>query len=1162
MTTIKALYVDDEPELLEIGRLFLETAGDISIDTCTSPLAAQEKLRSGGYDAIISDYQMPVMDGIAFLKSVRSEFGTIPFILFTGRGREEVVIEAINNGADFYLQKGGAPKAQFAELAHKIRQAVQQKRAEASVHDHERREADIINFLPDATFAIDTQGFVIAWNRAMERMTGIAAESILGKDDYAYAIPFYRERRPILIDLVLKNDPATVAKYPFIKREGKTLFSEIAIPHFNDGSGATLWFTASPLYDTKGVIVGAIESIRDVTDRKRIETALLESNEKFREMADLMPQIIYETDDKGILTYANAVAFEMFGYPREDFARGLNVISMLAPEDRERGAQAFAGILSGRQTPGTGQEYRALRKDGSSFPVIIYTSPIRSGDRVTGARGIIIDISARKGVEVTLHERERFLTTLISNLPGFVYRCRNDRDWTMIYISEGCREMTGYAPEDFLNNRTLTWNDLVHPDHRERIWLKWQETLAKKEVVEDEYPIVTKAGETRWIWERGRGVYSDGGHLQFLEGFITDITARKWAENLLRAQYDLGKVLSAVHGFAGTLEACLDTAIRISDLDAGGIYVMDDGSGDMDLAVHRGLPATFVASASHYPADSPQVRLIMKGDPVYTRHRDAGVPLDPVRLEEGLRAIAIIPVLHEGRVIACLNIASHTLDEIPESSRHTLETIATQIGTAIANASVDELARRNRLNLAATFASIDDFIFVLDLEGRIITFNPVVTQRLGYTKDELAGQPVLAVHDGDREEVRSVVEDMLAGRCAVCPVLLLAKDGTRIPVETRVTRGTWDNRPVLIGISRDVAERERVEAALRKSEEQLSLVIAGSGAGLWDWNIPTVAVIFNERWAEIAGYTLAELEPVSFRTWTELCHPDDLKRSEALLQKHFTGESPAYEMEARMRHKDGHWVWVLDRGKVVEWDSGHRPVRMTGTHMDITRLKQMEEALRQANLKLNLLNSITRHDISNQLMALKGFLVLSKRSLQDPALAAEYITKEERIADILERQIVFTRYYQDMGVKEPVWQNVDGSVGKAESSFHMGKVKLDADRTDLDVFADPLFEKVFYNLIDNALRYGGERLTTIRISAQETEVGLVLVCEDDGAGISEGDRKHLFERGYGKNTGFGLFLVREILGITGITIRETSGAGHGARFEMLVPKGMYRARGK
>ena len=124
---------------------------------------------------------MPVMDGIEFLKRVRASGNTMPFIIFTGRGREEIVIQAFNEGADFYLQKGGEPLSQFAELGHKVQKAILQRRAEASIRDHERREADIINFLPDATFAIDTRGVVIAWNRAMERMTGVPAEQILGK---------------------------------------------------------------------------------------------------------------------------------------------------------------------------------------------------------------------------------------------------------------------------------------------------------------------------------------------------------------------------------------------------------------------------------------------------------------------------------------------------------------------------------------------------------------------------------------------------------------------------------------------------------------------------------------------------------------------------------------------------------------------------------------------------------------------------------------------------------------------------------------------------------------------------------------------------------------------------------------------------------------------
>ena len=205
--TIRVLYVDDEPSLLEVARVFLEKTREFRVDTSLSAKDALDSPAIHQCDAIVADYQMPEMDGIELLKVVRERFGELPFILFTGRGREEVVMEAINNGADFYLQKGGDPRAQFAELAHKIRQAVRGRQAERSLHDSERRLADIIDFLPDATFAIDNAGNVIAWNRAIEEMTGVPARDMLGRGNFEYAIPIYGSRRPILIDLVLKDDP-------------------------------------------------------------------------------------------------------------------------------------------------------------------------------------------------------------------------------------------------------------------------------------------------------------------------------------------------------------------------------------------------------------------------------------------------------------------------------------------------------------------------------------------------------------------------------------------------------------------------------------------------------------------------------------------------------------------------------------------------------------------------------------------------------------------------------------------------------------------------------------------------------------------------------------------------------------------------------------------
>ena len=229
--------------------------------------------------------------------------------------------------------------------------------------------------------------------------------------------------------------------------------------------------------------------------------------------------------------------------------------------------------------------------------------------------------------------------------------------------------------------------------------------------------------------------------------------------------------------------------------------------------------------------------------------------------------------------------------------------------------------------------------------------------------------------------------------------------------------------------------------------------------------------------------------------------------------------------------------------------------------IDITERKALQEAVQQANRKLNLLSSITRHDIINQLTVLTGYIRISHGYLDDKNTLVKFLEKADKAATIIEHHIRFTGEYEEMGVNAPAWQNVHEIVKKAMAGLHLGDIKVDVDRTDLQIFADPLCGKVFYNLIDNALRYGGESMKTIRFSSQESGTGLIILCEDDGVGIADDVKKRLFTRGFGKNTGLGLFLSREILSITGITITENGTEGKGARFEITVPNGNFRFTG-
>ena len=223
---------------------------------------------------------------------------------------------------------------------------------------------------------------------------------------------------------------------------------------------------------------------------------------------------------------------------------------------------------------------------------------------------------------------------------------------------------------------------------------------------------------------------------------------------------------------------------------------------------------------------------------------------------------------------------------------------------------------------------------------------------------------------------------------------------------------------------------------------------------------------------------------------------------------------------------------------------------------EIQERKRFENAIQLANRKLNTLSSITRHDILNQITAIVMYLSLTLETVSDPVVI-DNLHKIEKIAELIQRQIQFTRDYQDIGAGAPQWQDISRVIAEAVADVDLGGVRIETHVDGLGVYADFLLGKVFYNLVENSIRHGGHT-TVIRFSYHETGSGITIVCEDDGVGVPEIAKDRIFKREYYRNTGYGLFLAEEILSITGITIKETGEEGKGARFEILVPRGAFQ----
>jgi len=658
---IKTLVVDDEPELLEISKIFLEKSGEISVDVADSAQTALDLIKSTSYDVIVSDYDMPGMDGIRFLKKIRDDGGKIPFILFTGKGREEIVIEALNNGATFYLQKGSDITAQYAELISKIRMADRQYRAEQSVQDSHRQMESILSFLPDPTIAIDRGGNLIVWNHAAEEMTGIMAADVLGNNKYSYAVPFYGKPRPLLADLILHPDERLMSTYYHMQEISPRLLIGECQVDLPEGKHLVLWVKATPLYDAEGRVSGAIEIFRDITERVKIIS-----------------------------------------------------------------------------------ERRAAR-----------------------------------------------------------------------------------------------------------------ETLARKN------------------------------------------------EEILSRNEQLAAI------------------------------------------------------------------------------------------EEELR---------------------QTLDELQQSHRLVLE---------------------NEKKYRALVEALPDALLIH--ENKKITY----------------GNPAA---------------------CALFGVGSMAQL-SRIPLDTLIGNGTG-------------------EAILARSGE----ICAG------------------KIQAGPQGYTIKK--------------PD-----------------------GQMIHVEAFFSPVDVEGRVLVQILFHEVTRQKISEEQIGRqhdeVERYAHALARANRNLNLMYSITRHDILNHLTVLTGFMELAGTCITDPVVA-DYLKKQKCAAQAIYQSILFTRDYQDLGIHDPEWQNLQDLVTCVTAQANAPRIRFIIALDGLEIYADPLLEKVFYNLIDNSLRHGGD-VSAVTVSFQKNDRGVLLIYNDNGGGIPTDEKPHIFERGVGKNTGLGLYLVQEILALTDITVRETGEPGHGAQFEMQVP---------
>lgn len=478
--------------------------------------------------------------------------------------------------------------------------------------------------------------------------------------------------------------------------------------------------------------------------------------------------------------------------------------------------------------------------------------------------------------------------------------------------------------------------------------------------------------------------------------------------------------------------------------------------------------------------------------------------------------------------------------------------LAHKIRKAVERRKAIEALHKNDSQLRLLKESVEkasDEVFWLDFDGKILYVNSAACRNTGYSQDELLSMTVFELDPDCTPAVLKKCKTILKEeKTRLFTTRHRHKDGSIVDVEIMTNFVERDGREYSFAFARDITRRKQMEGALRESEERYRRLLAQSFDAVIIHHDGTI-VSANDAAARLVKAD----SPADMIGRPTLDFVDSKFIGIVGERIRIMSESPEVAVpliDEQFRCLDGTTVdvEVIATGAVYQG----RPAIQVVAH-DISGRKRTEEALRSANRQLNLLNSITRHDIRNKVSVISGYLDLLKEQVPDPK-ATGVIEKLETSTKSIGEHIEFTKIYQDLGTMEPQWQDLAKLLKRLRFP---PEVTLEADLKGIAVYADPILKKIFFNLLDNTLRHG-LHAKIIRVFARETKSGLTIVWEDDGTGIPDPEKERIFRRGYGKNTGLGLFLTREILSMTGITISETGEPGKGARFEMKVPRGGYR----
>ncbi len=1110
------------------------------------------------------------------------------------------------------------------------------KNAEISLREIEERYRIISENTADVIWLLNLATMRFSYvSPSVFHLLGYTAEEILEMSFVDFLTPASREyvekAIPAAIEAIRGSSGAERIQNHIVEQVRK------------DGTIITVEIVATLLNESEPDRIEILGVSRDISERKRAQEALRESEEKFRSLVETTSDLVWEVDAQGIYTYVSPKVRDLLGYEPAELV-GKTPFSVMPPDEAERLTREFE-LLAVSPSPVDSLVNRCLHKNGTVVVMETSAVPLFARDgSFAGFRGIDRDVTERIRIGDALKESEERYRSFVERANEAIFVIQ---DGLIPFCNRKGMDLIG-READYL--ATHSFLDLIHPDDRNAAVERHVRRLKGEDFDPlAELRVMNANGTLHWLEINAVQISWNGKPATL--NFATEITERKKAYEALRESE------TSYHGLFNTVKE----AIFIEDADGRFLNVNDgavamygypreffigktpavlsaEGRNDLDALTVRlqqafeGEPQTFefwgkrstgevfpkevrLYKGSYFGKDiliavatditeRKQAEAAIResehhyhlladnvSDVIWTAGREMQVtyispsitaltghtPEEFMRLrpEDSLTPDSLA-LLHQSREEVLGHIAAGHFDACRPQSleleyiRKDGSTVWAEVVISLIRGSsgepqgvigvtrditdrkqTDEALKNSEEYLQTIINSVQTGLVIIDPETHtIIDVNPAAERLAGVPREKMIG--AVCHRFICPAEVGSCPVTDLGMSVDNSERTLITPDGPRSILKT-VVQANFSGERYLLESFIDITDRKQAEEKLVESEEKFSLIFKNSNDAIYLFEItpsgmPGRIVDANDV---ALGQTGLPKDTLLRKSFLEIHSGELPRKSRPIMMELLTKGNVRFEADVA-RH-DGTKLPVEVSAQFAKLNQKTYVIAIS---RDVSRRKREDRALRIANQKLQLMNLVAWHDIQNKVTGLRGYVELSKDFVMDEQMK-KFIASEEEVLKVIHQQLQYTKEYQEMGVHPQEWVNISQTLRMVLSLAEMGTIQVIIDVADLEIFCDPVIAKVFSHLLDNT-KIHGKKATSIHISCRETADGLTLLYEDDGVGIPEEQKKELFMRNVGTTTGFSLFFIHDLLEVSEMTIHESGVFGQGVRFEIGIPRGMYR----